>query len=600
MEASVERKLSWTEKLINWRNQYVSDKQFTLILAFFIGLFASVAAFVLHWIIREIQLLLTAGFNITSANWLYLVFPVIGIFLTSVFVRRVVRDDISHGITRILYAISSKQSRLKKHNCWSSVIASAITIGFGGSVGAEAPIVLTGSAIGSTLGQIFHVDNKRLMLLVGCGAAGAIAGIFKAPIAGLVFTLEVLMVDLTMASLLPILTASVTATCFTYLFVGTDSLFSFHLDDVWKVERVPACILLGLFCGLVSWYFIRMMTACENVFARMKDHPYAKLLLGGLMLSSLIFFFPSLYGEGYSALNILLNGKTEADWNMILNNSMFYGHGDMLIFYIALVLLTKVFATSATNGGGGCGGTFAPSLFIGGFAGFLFSRLWNMNQIGVYIPEKNFALLGMGGVMAGVMHAPLTGIFLIAEITGGYQLLIPLIIVAVSSVITISLFEPHSIYAMRLAKEGKLITHHTDHSVLTLMNLNSVIERDYISVSPEMPLGKLVHVISQSQNNFIPVLDEAGTLLGEIDITEIRHVIFRTELYQKFQVSQVMTQGMETLGMNDPMEEAMRKFEETNADFLPVVDVKNRLVGYIPRTRIYSMYRNMVADMSAE
>jgi CIC family chloride channel protein len=317
-------------------------------------------------------------------------------------------------------------------------------------------------------------------------------------------------------------------------------------------------------------------------------------------LSSLIFFFPSLYGEGYSALNILLNGKTEADWNMILNNSMFYGHGDMLIFYIALVLLTKVFATSATNGGGGCGGTFAPSLFIGGFAGFLFSRLWNMNQIGVYIPEKNFALLGMGGVMAGVMHAPLTGIFLIAEITGGYQLLIPLIIVAVSSVITISLFEPHSIYAMRLAKEGKLITHHTDHSVLTLMNLNSVIERDYISVSPEMPLGKLVHVISQSQNNFIPVLDEAGTLLGEIDITEIRHVIFRTELYQKFQVSQVMTQGMETLGMNDPMEEAMRKFEETNADFLPVVDVKNRLVGYIPRTRIYSMYRNMVADMSAE
>ena len=600
MEASVERKFSWTEKLINWRNQYVSDKQFTLILAFFIGLFASVAAFVLHWIIREIQLLLTAGFNITSANWLYLVFPVIGIFLTSVFVRRVVRDDISHGITRILYAISSKQSRLKKHNCWSSVIASAITIGFGGSVGAEAPIVLTGSAIGSTLGQIFHVDNKRLMLLVGCGAAGAIAGIFKAPIAGLVFTLEVLMVDLTMASLLPILTASVTATCFTYLFVGTDSLFSFHLDDVWKVERVPACILLGLFCGLVSWYFIRMMTACENVFARMKDRPYAKLLLGGLMLSSLIFFFPSLYGEGYSALNILLNGKTEADWNMILNNSMFYGHGDMLIFYIALVLLTKVFATSATNGGGGCGGTFAPSLFIGGFAGFLFSRLWNMNQIGVYIPEKNFALLGMGGVMAGVMHAPLTGIFLIAEITGGYQLLIPLIIVAVSSVITISLFEPHSIYAMRLAKEGKLITHHTDHSVLTLMNLNSVIERDYISVSPEMPLGKLVHVISQSQNNFIPVLDEAGTLLGEIDITEIRHVIFRTELYQKFQVSQVMTQGMETLGMNDPMEEAMRKFEETNADFLPVVDVKNRLVGYIPRTRIYSMYRNMVADMSAE
>ena len=600
MVVNAEEKLSWTEKMISWRNQHINDKQFTLVLAFFIGLFASVAAFLLHWLIREIQFLLTAGFNITSANWLYLVFPVIGIFLTSVFVRRVVRDNISHGITRILYAISTKQSRLKKHNCWSSVIASAITIGFGGSVGAEAPIVLTGSAIGSTLGQFFKMDNKRLMLLVGCGAAGAIAGIFKAPIAGLVFTLEVLMVDLTMASLLPILTASVTATCFTYLFVGSDALFSFHLDDAWQVERVPACILLGLFCGLISWYFIRMMTVCENSFAHMKDKPYAKLVVGGLMLSLLIFFFPSLYGEGYSALNILLNGKTEADWNVLLNNSMFYGHGDMLIFYVALVLLTKVFATSATNGGGGCGGTFAPSLFIGGFAGFFFSRLWNMNQIGVYIPEKNFTLLGMGGVMAGVMHAPLTGIFLIAEITGGYQLLIPLIIVAVSSVITISIFEPHSIYAMRLAREGKLITHHTDHSVLTLMSLDSVIEREYLSVNPDMRMGQLVHVISQSKTNFIPVLDEANTLLGEIDITNLRHVIFRTELYHRFQVNQVMSPVKETIGMNDPMEDAMRKFEETNAEFLPVVDVENRLVGYISRARLYSMYRNMVADLSAE
>ena len=600
MEVSVTEGLSLKEKLINWRDQHVNDKQFTLILAFFIGFFASVAAVLLHWLIRRIQLLLTAGFNITSANWLYLVFPVVGIFLTSIFVRRIVRDNISHGITRILYAISSKQSRLKKHNCWSSLIASGITIGFGGSVGAEAPIVLTGSAIGSNLGQFFRMDNKRLMLLVGCGAAGAIAGIFKAPIAGLVFTLEVLMVDLTMASLLPILTASVTATCFTYLFVGSDALFSFHLDDAWKVERVPACILLGLFCGLVSWYFIRMMNACENMFSSMKDRPYAKLLVGGLMLSSLIFFFPSLYGEGYSALNILLNGKTEADWNVILNNSMFYGHGDMLVFYIALVLLTKVFATSATNGGGGCGGTFAPSLFIGGFAGFLFSRIWNMNQIGVYIPEKNFTLLGMGGVMAGVMHAPLTGIFLIAEITGGYQLLIPLIIVAVSSVITISIFEPHSIYAIRLAKEGKLITHHTDHSVLTLMNLNSVIEREYTAVSPDMPMGQLVHVISQSHTYFIPVLDEAGTLLGEVDITNIRHLIFRTELYQKFHVDQLMNPVAATLGVNDPMEDAMRKFEDTNAVFLPVVDVENRLLGFLSRTRIYSMYRNMVADMSAE
>lgn len=599
MQAATEQVASRAFRVMQWVRQYVNDKQFTLVLAFFIGLFSSVAAYVLHWLIKEIQMLLTAGFNIASANWLYLVFPVIGIYITSLFVKYIVRDNISHGITRILYAISTKQSKLKRHNCWSSVIASAITIGFGGSVGAEAPIVLTGSAIGSNLGQLFKLDNKMLMLLVGCGAAGAIAGIFKAPIAGLVFTFEVLMVDLTMASLLPILTASVTATCFTYFFVGTDALFSFHLDEAWKVERVPACILLGIFCGLISWYFIRMMNACEDVFVRMKDHRYGKLLLGGLILSSLIFFFPSLYGEGYSALNILLNGKTEADWNVILNNSMFYG-SDKLVLYVALVLLTKVFATSATNGGGGCGGTFAPSLFIGGFGGFLFSRLWNIQQVGVYIPEKNFTLLGMGGVMAGVMHAPLTGIFLIAEITGGYQLLIPLIIVSVSSVVTISIFEPHSIYAMRLAREGKLITHHTDHSVLTLMSLESVVERDYAAVEPDMPMGQLVHVISQSHANFIPVLDDAGTLLGEIDITKVRHIIFRTELYQKFKVEQLMTPVAGTVGVNDPMEDVMHKFEETHANVLPVVDVKGILVGYVLRSRIYSMYRKMVADYSAE
>ena len=588
------------DRFINWRKNYISDKQFTLILAFFIGLFASVAALFLHWLIKQIQYILTDGFAQNSANWLYLVFPVIGIYLTSLFVKYIVKDNISHGITRILYAISSKRSRLKVHNCWSSVIASAITIGFGGSVGAEAPIVLTGSAIGSNLGQLFRLDNKTLMLLVGCGAAAAIAGIFKAPIAGLVFTLEVLMVDLSMASLLPILTASVTATCFTYIFIGSDALFSFHLDDAWLVDRIPASILLGVFCGLISLYFIRTMNACERVFSRLKNHRYAKLLLGGSMLSLLIFLFPSLYGEGYSALNILLNGKTEEDWNLLLNNSLFYGNAELLILYVALVILSKVFATSATNGGGGCGGTFAPSLFVGGFSGFLFARIWNINQFGVYVPEKNFTLLGMCGVMAGVMHAPLTGIFLIAEITGGYMLFIPLIIVAVSSVITISVFEPHSIYAMRLAQEGKLITHHTDHSVLTLMNLESVIEKEYISVNEDMELGKLIHVISQSHNNFIPVIDGARTLLGEIDITKIRHIMFRTELYHRFTVRQIMTPVAAVLGVNDPMEDIMKKFEKTNTYFLPVVDVDNHLIGFVSRTRIYNMYRKMVADFSAE
>lgn len=586
--------------VLKWRNSHITDRQMTIILAFFIGFFASVAAFFLHFIIKEIQLLLTSSFTTSTYNWWYLVFPVIGIFITSLFVKYVVKDNISHGITRILYAISSKQSKLKGHNCWTSVIASAITIGFGGSVGAEAPIVLTGSSIGSNLGQLFKMDNKTLMLLVGCGAAAAIAGIFKAPIAGLVFTLEVLMVDLSMASLLPILVASVTATCFTYIFMGSNSLFTFHLDGEWIVGRVPACILLGVTCGLISLYFIRMMTACEGIFGRLKDHRFVKLVIGGLMLSSLIFLFPVLYGEGYSAINILLNSSTEADWSKLLNNSLFYGHGQLLIIFVGLVVLTKVIATSATNGAGGCGGTFAPSLFVGAFSGFLFSRIWNMYNLGIYIPEKNYTLLGMAGVMAGVMHAPLTGIFLIAEITNGYDLFIPLMIVSTCSVMTISIFEPHSIYAMRLARQGKLITHHTDKAVLTLMSMDSVIDKDFISVSPDMPLGKLVNVISKSHSSFIPVLNSGGELLGEVDITKIRHIMFRTELYTKFHVQQIMTPVPAKLSINDRMEDVMRKFEIKNTNYLPVVDTDNHLTGYISRTRAFSMYRKMVEDFSNE
>ena len=572
----------------------------TLILAFVIGFFASVAGYVLHSMIKEIQHLLTAGFDRTTFNWLYLLFPIMGIYLTSLFIKYVVKDNISHGITRVLYAISTKQSRLKGHNCWSSVIASSITIGFGGSVGAEAPIVLTGSAIGSNLAKLFKMDARTAMLLVGCGATAAISGIFKAPIAGLVFTLEVLMLDLTMASLLPILIASVTATCFSYIFVGSESLFSYHMDSAWDIQRVPPYIILGVFCGIVGLYFMRTMTACENMFANMKRHPYLKLALGGLTLSVLIFFFPSLYGEGYSMVNIFLDGKTVADWEQVMNGSMFYGHSNLLVVYVGLVVFTKVFATSATNGAGGCGGTFAPALFIGGFSGFFFARIWNIYQLGVYAPEKNFALMGMAGVMAGVMQAPLTGIFLIAELTAGYQLFIPLMIVCICAYLTINIFEQHSIYGMRLAREGKLLTHHTDQAILTLMSLDSIIDRQFTSVDPDMQLGKLINAISKSHTSFLPVLDNAGTLLGEIDITKIRHIMFRSELYNRFTVKDIMTPVPSTLVREDKMIDVMRKFEKANCNFLPVVDVNGHLEGYVSRTRMYSMYRHLVADFSSE
>ena len=599
-ETSADISSSWLLRFNAWRERHISERMFVLVLAFFVGLLAAVAAFILHFIIRQIGHFLTSSFNAESYNWLYLVYPVVGIFLTMLFIKYVVKDNISHGITRILYAISSNRSRLKAHNTWSSVIASAITIGFGGSVGAEAPIVLTGSAIGSNLGKLFGLDRKTMMLLIGCGAAGAIAGIFKAPIAGLVFTLEVLMIDLTMASLMPILVSCVTATCFTYIFSGDAALFTFHLDEEWTVERIPACIFLGVFCGLVSLYFIRTMSFCEGIFARLKNHAYVRLLIGGALLSGLIFLFPSLFGEGYDSINLLLNGSDEADWDAILNNSLFAGHGQWLIIYIALVLLTKVFATSATNGGGGCGGTFAPSLFVGCFSGFLFSRLWNIYQIGIHVPEKNFALMGMAGVMSGVMHAPLTGIFLIAELTSGYDLFLPLMIVSVSSFLTINIFESHSIYSSRLAKEGKLITHHTDRAVLTLMQLSSVIEKDYLSVESDTELRDIVNKISRSHTSIIPVLDAGGVLLGEIDITKIRNVVFRIELYHHFTAKQLMQEPAAVLSDQSPMTDVMKVFEKTHADWLPVLDNENRLKGYISRQRLFTQYRKMVADMSEE
>ena len=588
----------WFDDILTWRKNHLSDRQFTLVLAFFVGIFAALAAYLLHGLIHVIQHLLTQEMELTSFNWLFLVLPVVGIWLTMLFVRYVVRDNISHGITRILYAISSKKSRLAAHNCWSSVVASAITIGFGGSVGAEAPIVLTGSAIASNLGQKFRMNNKTLMLLVGCGAAAAIAGIFKAPIAGLVFTIEVLMIDLTMASISPILIASVTATCFTYVMVGDSQLFTFHTIHPWVVERVPANIGLGLFCGLISLYFIRMMSACEGIFARMNNR-YARLATGGLILSTLIFFFPSLYGEGYSSINILLDGSSSADLNKLMEKSMFYGKGEMiLLFYVCCVILTKCFATASTNGGGGCGGTFAPSLFIGAFTGFLFARIWNMYGVGVFFPEENAALLGMAGVMSGVMHAPLTGVFLIAELTAGYDLFMPLMIVSVCAYLTILAFEPHSIYGMRLARQGKLITHHTDKSVLTLMTLDSVIDKEFTPVGKDMELQQLVYALSDSHSDVLPVLDPAGNLLGEVNLAKIRHIVFRTELYHRFRVSQLMEEVKATVRLGDPMEDVMAAFEKYNVQHLPVIDGDGHLFGYISKAHLYSQYRQMVADLS--
>lgn len=587
------------ERLLSWRSNHISDTNFMLILSVLVGVFSSCAALILKFLIKLIENLLTHGFDTTEANYLYLLFPVIGIFLSGEFIRRVVRDDIGHGVTRILYAISRRQAKIRRHNMWSSIAASSITIGFGGSVGAEAPIVLTGSAIGSNMGSLFRLDQRSLMLLVGCGAAGAVAGIFKAPIAGVVFTLEVLMIDLTMSSLLPLLLSSVSAATVSYLATSMKPMFQFTMDNEFMLARIPYVVLLGVICGMVSLYFSETMNWLEDIFRKVKNH-YVKFLFGAAMLSLLIFIFPSLYGEGYDTINALLSDNSQSQWNSVLNNSFFYGESGILLVYLGLIILTKVFATVATNTGGGCGGIFAPSLFLGCIAGFMFAHLCNLLGLKVFLPEQNFALFGMAGLMSGVMHAPLTGIFLIAELTGGYGLFLPLMIVSSVSYLTIRIFQPHSIYSMRLAKKGELLTHHKDHSILTLMRTENVIERDFQELSPDMDLGQLTGAISRSSRNLFPVLNAEHKLVGIVWLDGVRKLMFRMELYHRYNVEGLMSPPPARIVSTDSMDVVMHKFDETKAWNLPVEDEEGVYLGFVSRSKIFGEYRKLLVDFSDE
>ncbi len=584
------------DRFISWREKYIAQSQFILILSFIVGVLSALAAFALKHLIHFIQHLLTGGFDAHTFNWLYLVYPVIGIFITGLFIRKVVRDDISHGVTKVLYAISCRQGKIRRHNSWSSLIASGITIGFGGSVGAESPIVMTGSAIGSNLGSLFKMEKKVMMLLIGCGAAGAVSGIFKAPIAGLVFTVEVLMLDLTMSSLLPLLISSVTAATLSYILMGTEAMFEFHLENTFDLARVPYVILLGIVCGLVSLYFTHVTTAIEKQFKKLSN-PYVKLAIGGSVLSVLIFLFPPLYGEGYDTITALINGASE---NIILDNSLFYGHAKYILIYMFFIIVFKAFASTVTNCGGGCGGIFAPSLFLGCVSGYLFASLCNMSGFGVEVSDKNFALFGMAALMSGVFHAPLTGVFLIAELTGGYALFLPLMIVSVFSYLTVKLFDKNNIYAIRLAQRGELITHHKDQAVLTILKVSDVIEKDFMKLTPDMDLGALTSVVAKTKRNIFPVLDAGNRLVGILYLDDIRHIMFRQELYHRYTVAVLMRQVPERLSIEEPMEAVMRKFEDTGAWNLPVEDIKGEYIGFISKSAIFTAYRKTLLEFTSD
>lgn len=587
----------WYERMIAWRESHITEKHFVLVLSLMVGVMSALAAVILKGAIHLIQHWLETAF-MSEINYWYLISPAIGIALASVFVRKILKDDISHGITRILFAISQRKSILKLHNTWSSLVGSSITIGFGGSVGAEAPIVLTGAAIGSNLAKFFKMNQKTMMLMIGCGAAGAIGGIFKAPIAGLVFTLEVLMLDLTMTSVAPLLISSVTATSIAYVFTGSESLFLFTQHEPFAVERIPYLVLLGIVCGLVSLYFTRGMNYLEGIFKRLKK-PAHKLLLGGSMLSVLVFLFPPLYGEGYDSIDNLLNGNATATLDGSLFALLGIDEPWVLLLYLLLIIFFKIFASAATNGGGGVGGIFAPSLFVGCVTGFVVARLFNL--AGVVVPEANFALAGMSGLMSGVMHAPLTGIFLIAELTGGYNLFMTLMIVSVVSYLTIIIFEPHSLYAMRLAQKGELLTHHKDRAVLTLLKMDNVIETDLTILYPDMTLGQLVKIISNSRRNIFPVVArDNNRLLGILLLDEVRNIMFRPELYERFTVGQLMISPPAIINHNMPMEKVMELFEDSGAWNLPVVDDDKTYIGFVSKSKIFNSYRRVLVHFSED
>ncbi len=582
--------------LLVWREHHVKEKTFVIVLALLVGVLGGVAALVLKTLIHLISNFLTSHLSISEGNYLFLFYPVAGILLSSLYVKYVVRDNISHGVTRVLYAISQNKSRLKKHNMYTSVIASSITIGFGGSVGAEGPIVYTGAAIGSNLGRVFRMSPRILMILVGCGAAAGIAGIFKAPIAGMLFTLEVLMIDLTTVSVMPLLIASITAATVAYVFTGYDVEFFFLQSEPFVTGRIPFVVLLGVFLGFVSLYFTRTMNMMENFF-RTLGSPWKKVAVGGSILALLVFLFPPLYGEGYSSIVDLLSGHTSS----IVNSSIFYKDREQvwwILGFIAALVLLKAFATSATNGGGGVGGTFAPSLYVGCMAGFFFAYFLN-TIFDLDLSTKNFALMGMAGVMSGVMHAPLMGIFLTAELTGGYDLFLPLLISSTISYGTIKFFEPFSIYTMRLAREGKLLTHHKDKAVLTLLKVNNVIENDFVAVRPEMNLKEMVNAISKSSRNLFPVVNAEGELLGVVLLDEIRNIMFRPDLYKRMFVNQFMSIPPTRVEVGESMDTVMKKFDDTGAWNLPVVE-NGKYVGFVSKSKIFNSYRRVLRHYSED
>lgn len=574
----------------------IPEKTLLLLLAVVVGVLCGCAATLLRTLIQLIQHGLTNWFNTPADGFLYLVYPGIGMLLSLLLVRFVIKDDISHGVTKVLTAVSRNESRIKAHNTWSSIATSALTIGFGGSVGAEAPIVYSGAAIGSNIARKAGLSYRNMTVLLGCGASAAIAAIFKAPLAGVLFTMEILLFNMSMSTMLPLLVSSLTATVVTFIFSGRAVAFPNAIQD-FRMINLPFYAALGIFCGFMSLYFIRTTLRIEDRMRRLSN-PYIKWAAGALMLGILIFLFPPLYGEGYESLTEMLHNNASAVAGGIFGDKLLSNEWAFLGFF-ALTMLFKVFATAFTNAGGGVGGTFGPTLVSGGLAGFVVARFINLTGAGT-LPEANFVLVGMAGMMAGVMQAPLTAIFLIAEITGGYDLFLPLIVTSVVSFATIRIFESYSIYTKRIAAQGDLLTHDSDQAVLTLLRTGDLVENDFTPVGVDGTLRDLVRAVSVSHRNIFPVLDSQGRFQGVVTLDDVRQMMFDTEKYDTTRIYSLMKSAPAFVYEDDRMDSVMNVFEATGAWNLPVVDDENKYLGFVSKSKIFSSYREQLKEVSHE
>lgn len=580
-------------KISKWLKS-MPERTMLIIVAFVVGLLSGLAAVILKSLIHLIQNSLLSWSSPEVSTYLYLLLPGIGMLISMLLVKYLVKDDVGHGVTKVLLAVSRNESRIKRRHTWSSILTSSVTIGFGGSVGAEAPIVFTGAALGSNVARVLGLSYKQMTMLLGCGAAGAVAGIFKAPLAGVLFTLEILLFNISMTAILPLLVSTITATVTSYIFFGMDVAFAATIEK-FALSNLPYYIILGIFCGLVSLYFMKTTLSMEDRIKRIKK-PFMRWGISAFFLGIILFLFPPLYGEGYGNLIDLLNNNIESAASHPFYYELLSSEWSIPIFFF-LVMIFKVVAMSFTNAGGGVGGTFGPTLFVGGVAGFIVARV--INIIGIHpLPETNFVLVGMGGLMAGVMQAPLTAIFLIAEITGGYELLMPLIITSTISFATIRGVESYSIYTKRIANQGDLLTHDSDKAVLTLLKTSQMVERDFIPINVSGNLADLVAAIRQSNRSIFPVVDSKNKFQGVIYLNDIRSIMFDRSLYDSIKIESLMKNAPIVVLMDEKMDSVMNKFEVSEAWNLPVIDINGEYQGFVSRSKIFSYYREQLQQVS--